>query len=490
MNSDAPVYSPYDSDTESVSSTAYSPHSPASSPPSSPIASRTRLTLAVANVNTGSVSLRMPTVYDVVGNSWRYQTAIDCANFLTNGVFPCTISLKCHDEFIVADSDDEEVIYVRTRKVPAWPNIAASEYVLSAWTRRCILSFLTNEDKHWLACTSKAFLERQPNLHFFVTPRHGWNYQRCRLVRATTMIGHAEDLNDQYDVSAFSIRADYERNTETTPLDINSFRADRDKLEQGFLIVNETLEARWIEGLFAPHLNCILNDEDHLDILGIDKTAPYHMAKYPWVNHPRCTEPTSQNYTLYWVNAISKHMTCKACGHLTCCNGYTNKMNDYAEFRSKHVKSCPFMAMLNKLDDDELEALSFYVKMPTYMYPDLNLPVNWPFICPFRAEELVNGNDWHFFKEGAVAINHVRYNVYYDADGNREEIPITSCPLEFEIMYRDGHIFSRTQIKNGCHYCLNHSCPNYGCCIEFEHYHRRTEGRHLGAKVPYMFNQV
>ena len=479
-----------DSETETEASSTYSPTaSEMSSAASSPIASRTRLTLAVANVDTGSVRLRMPTVYDLVGNSWRYQTAIDCANFLTNGVFPCTISLKCHDEYIVADSDDEEVVHVRTVRRPVWPQLNASDYLLNGLTRHTILSFLTNEDKHWLSCASKTFLITQPNLHYFVTPRHNWEYQRCKIVRPTTMIGFAEDLNDQYDAT-FSIRVDYERDINTTPLVLEDRHPDKEKIEQGFLIVNETLEARWIEGLFVPHRDSVVHDEYHLQYLGFDVTAPYHMAQYPWVNYDRCSDIATENYTLFWFNGISKHMTCKTCGHLTCCNGITNKLNDYADFRSRHTRSCPFVAMLFRLNDDELEALSYYVKMPTYEYPDLNLPVNWPIICPHRADELSNSNDWFKFTEQAVAANHFRFNVYYDLDGNREDIPITSSATEFEAVYKDGHLFSRTQIKNGCNYCINSCCPLYGQCSEFEHYHRRTHGRHIGIKPFYMFNQV
>lgn len=484
------LYNPCDSDTESVDSTVYSPLSPngsrASTPPASPIASRTRLTLAVANVHTGRVTLKMPTFYDLVGNKWSCDTAIECADVLTNGVYPKTISLKCHDEYIATDSDEEEeVTVVKVVKTGACHDVTW-DYMLTGFPRTTILSFLSNEDKHWLSCTSMKYLALQPNMHHFVTPKSNWTYRRCRIVCDNFILNSAHRMNREYDPSHFNLIIDMGR---TGEIDFEN-HPDSELFARKFLITKDTLDARWIQSLFVSFYDQLLNDEYHIDLLGVDRDQPYHMVLHPCPKIERSIAPTSCNYTLYWFNALSRHITCKNCGHLSCCNGITNKQNDYAEFRARHVRDCPFVAMLSKLDDDELEMLSFYVKMSSFEFVDLLEPENFPWYNEFVVERILTGNNHFALLEQVVAVNHARYNVYYNEHGAREEIPTTYTPSEFAAVYDEGHLFFRTQIKNGCHLCINRFCPVYGHCHEFEHYHRCTRGKHAGIAPQFEFYQV
>ena len=139
--------------------------------------------------------------------------------------------------------------------------------------------------------------------------------------------------------------------------------------------------------------------------------------------------------------------------------------------------------MLKRLTTYELEGLRDYLYKDM---GDINLinDIYQPIFNEEEVEDAVNeGYRETDIRKNLIAINHIRYNVYFDKHGRREAIPI-ALPNAYRRVYKDNHLFFRSGLKDGCHCCLKSSCGFFGICCESQHYSRHTVNRHPGYKAP------
>ena len=83
----------------------------------------------------------------------------------------------------------------------------------------------------------------------------------------------------------------------------------------------------------------------------VDLFAPNHTSM-PFLTITR------EMYSLKMFQALSKHITCPSCMHLTCCGKYASwyRFEDW-NYRAFHELNCPFYTMCLRLTEDELTML-------------------------------------------------------------------------------------------------------------------------------------
>ena len=276
---------------------------------------------------------------------------------------------------------------------------------------------------------------------------------------------------------SFMYPHDYEVIAALSPTILNKLVVNFNRRAENaeFMIPRTKIADRWLETI--PFTSSYGFNVERLGVFGLDLEFAFHgLYDFPF------EERRPRDIAAY--THVSKHVTCKNCGILSCCGGVTNMMNDTVLFKCKHVRGCPLVAFMARLNGNELRSFVRYSTLP--VFDMLNLHADE--MTPWQHADQVEANEDLKRKKdtmiGVHLINHARYNMYFwQVEPNKFESESIVCDIS---PTDDDHIFMRVAIRDGCLFCINEKCQWLGRCIQPAHY--TCLNRHEGVRTRSRFN--